>query len=548
MGERIKQLWAGIRAFFAGLSLRVKILLGVVLLASIAIIAALVVRASNRPYSVLFTDLSTQDLTNVVSFLETNQITDYKVENNNRILVRSEQADRLRMQVMLEAYPTSGYGYEMYLTNVSSLSSDSDRRILWQADLQDRLAASIRTLDGVRDAQVYITAGEDRRYILSTDDVIDAEASVMVTMSGTRTLDEKQANAIRALVTRAVQGLQIENVDIVDSNGNSYFSTDGSISSGSDSAALKLYLESQTNAQVRNGVLRLVEDMFGAENVSVTVNSTVDVSRRFEESTVYENPDWADEAASGEGIIGRRLWGNSLVRDEDTTTGGVVGTTTNADLNEYVVNQANLDGSERAISTSGEIDFNVTEHHIQSEMPVGVVTDIMVAVAINSLNVELPNTEVLTQLVARAAGIDPELEGDKIAIMVYPFYTPPPEPVPEPSVNLFGYEVPTWVILALVAGIILFVILIITIILIRRALIRRAERRRAEREAEEARRAALEAQAAAEAEAAKYNIEYEELAEGEEPAPDEEIVEQDGKRMRVKKTLKPQPVEEQAPE
>ncbi|MBR3570987.1 MAG: flagellar M-ring protein FliF [Oscillibacter sp.] len=488
MADRIKQAWAKIRAFWVGLSRRTKAFILFVLAVTLVVVGILIVRSTNRHYSVLFTDLSSEDLTQVINYLSANNVTDYRIENNNRILVPEGQEARLKMNILLEGFPTSGFGYQMYLSNVGSLSSDADRQILWQADLQDRLAACISYIPGVRSAKVFITLGEDRRYILSTDDVVNASASVMVDMSGNKTLTDQQANAIRALVRRAVQGLDIDNIDITDSAGNTYTGETDALNAN-DSAQLKLALESQVNAYIRNNVLRVLNDMFGEGNASVSVSSTVNVSRTYEDSIIYEEPEWAqDGSTEGRGIIGRRLWGNSIVRDDGTGAGGTVGTTTNADLNEYVVNQSDLTGNEREINTSGELDYNVTQHHRQTEYPIGVVEDVMVSVAINStvLGDTPPNLDTLTQIVARAAGINAQTEGDRIAIMIHPFYVTPPPPEEPTVIELLpGLSVPGWVLYAAVAGLILFAILVIVILLIRRSMRkRREERERRRREAE----------------------------------------------------------------
>ncbi len=490
LAERIRETWNRIRAFWVGLSRRTKNFILFILAVTLVVVAVLIVRSMNHRYAVLFTDLSSEDLTQVVNYLSANNITDYRIENNNRILVPEGQEARLKMNILLEGYPTSGFGYQMYLSNIGSLSSDADRQILWQADLQDRLAACITYIPGVRSAQVFITPGEDRRYILSTDDIVNASASVTVDMSGNKTLTDQQANAIRALIRGAVQGLAIDDVQIMDTAGNTYTGETDSLNS-SDSAQLKLALESQVNAYLRNNVLRVLNDLFGEGNCSVSVSSTVNVSRTYEDSIIYEEPAWAQNGGSeGRGIIGRRLWGDSIVRDDGAGAGGTVGTTTNADLNEYVIRESDLTGTEREINASGEIDYNVTQHHRQTEYPIGVVEDVMVSVAINSsiLGDTPPNLETLTQVVARAAGINVTTEADRIAIMVHPFYVTPPTPE-EPNVIelLPGLELPGWIIYAAVAGLILFIILVIIILLIRRSIRKRRERREEERRAEEAR-------------------------------------------------------------
>ena len=114
----------------------------------------------------------------------------------------------------------------------------------------------------------------------------------------------------------------------------------------------------------------------------------------------------------------------------------------------------------------------------------------MVSVAINSsiLGETPPNLDTLTQVVARAAGINVTTEADRIAIMIHPFYVTPAAPEEPTVIELLpGLSVPGWVIYAAVAGLILFIILVIIILIIRNNIRKRREKRQEERRAEEAR-------------------------------------------------------------
>ena len=468
VGEKIKQVPAKAKEIYGKMSKTVKVAIAAVLVVALALIICLAIYRSTRPYSVLFTELSSDDMTSVLTYLEQNNVRDYRVENNDTILVRENQEASLKARIMMQGYPTSGYGYSTYLNNIGTLSSESDRQLLQIYDLQDRLSATIRCLDGVKDAVVTISQGEDRRFILS-DDVIEAEASVIVTMQNGQSLSEQMATAIRSYVSHAVQGLQIDNVEITDTSGNTY--TNNETATSADASQLKLNLEAEYNANVRKSVLAVLQPLFGADNVSVSVRSDVDVSHIYKDSTIYEEPEWAaDGETGGKGIIGSESWGNSLIRDEGTTAGGVVGTTTNADLNEYVVNEAQPNGDEREITTSGEKNYDVTQHNIQSETVGGTLNDLTVAVAINSSVAEVPNIEALRELVARAAGIGTNVQAEKIAIVAYPFYN---------GISVDGYGpgtgggldgenagLPRWILYAAIAGSVLFLVLLMVLLLL----------------------------------------------------------------------------------
>ena len=134
----------------------------------------------------------------------------------------------------------------MYLDHVSSLTTESERSQLALYDLQDRLAGVIRNFSSVRDAAVFITPGEDHTYVLDSGNVVEARATVIVTMEEGASLTDGQVKAIRNAVSHAVQGLSIDAVAIEDQFGNNYTAQDG-ITDVQDISALKMRLEEQTN-------------------------------------------------------------------------------------------------------------------------------------------------------------------------------------------------------------------------------------------------------------------------------------------------------------
>lgn len=483
MPERIKQIWSRIKDFFKNMNKRVRIALIAVAGLAVIALAALAVYNVTRPYVTLFSGLSPEDLTAVVSYLDTANVRDYQIVNTDTVRVRENQADALRAQIVMQGYPTSGYGYGTYLDNVSSLSSASDRQQLALYDLQERLGRTIRCFDGVQDAEVYITPGEDRRYILS-ESVVEASAGVHVQMQTGKTLTRDQVTAIQHLVASAQQGLTFSNVEVSDNAGNSYTSEAGSLS---ETAEYKLALERQVNEQVRNSIMRVLVPYFGVENVEVTVSSTVDVSHTYKESVIYEQEENAVLGSQGSmGIIGTQVWDNSLVRGGDTAAGGVVGTSTNTEINEYVTREGAVRGDESEVYGSGEIEYDVTHHNVQTDQPPGTITDLTVAIAVNSTRVNIQNPASFIHLAATAAGISSEIEAEKIAIVSYPFYQSSSGGVIGGETMIFG--LPSWVVYAAIAGIALFLAMLLIILLLRngKRKQKRAAELQAQREAEEA--------------------------------------------------------------
>lgn len=470
MGEKAKGLWGKAKGALGKVGKTVWVIIAAaVVVVGAAIGFAVWQNGQSNPYEVLFTGLTSDDMQSVTAYLANAGVEDYQIQGTDTVKVRKEQEPSLKAALLMEGYPKSGFGYETYLNNVGSLATESDRRTMYLYDLQDRLGAVIRCLEGVRDAQVTIAAGEDRRYVLGQDDVVEASAGVIVTMQDGEELSSKQANAIRSLVGSSVQGLSFEQIKISDTQGNTYDAEDPE-NGGSTAAEVQYALEEQVNNKVRKNVLAVLTPMYGEGNVSVGVNTTVEMSNAYEDSTTYTLPDWAsDGSTNGEGIVGKKIWSGEIVRGDDAA-GGTVGTTTNADINTYV-QEYTPDGNEDALSVNGEKDYLVDTTHTQTERMAGTVTDVMVSVSINS---DVPNTaspDALVGHVARAAGITADVQAEKISILTHPFYKPEGSGDNEPAnvgpTPILGI-VPDWVLYALIAGLLLFMMLFFLLLSMRR--------------------------------------------------------------------------------
>ena len=209
MQEKVKGFFQKIKQWWLSAAKKTKILLGAGAAAVLVVIALVLAVSLNQPYTVLFTGLNQTDLTAIVSYLSDNGVTDYQIQGEDTVLVPESQEEQLKAALLIEGYPNSGSGYSMYLDHVSSLTTESERSQLALYDLQDRLAGVIRNFSSVRDAAVFITPGEDHTYVLDSGNVVEASATVIVTMEEGASLTDGQVKAIRNAVSHAVQGLSI---------------------------------------------------------------------------------------------------------------------------------------------------------------------------------------------------------------------------------------------------------------------------------------------------------------------------------------------------
>lgn len=468
--EKLKEISGKGKEWWKATTKKTKILLGSVLLAVLVAVGIITAVNLNQPYAVLFTGLNQSELSDVVSYLSDNGVSDYRINGDDTILVPQSQVNQLKADLVVQDYPKSGSSHSTYFDNVGMLTTESERNTLYFYDLEDSLEAVIRCMDGVSDATVNITPQEDNTYVLDKSSTLEAKASVMVVMENGSELSSQQVSGIRNLVSHAVQGLEISNVSIVDSFGNSY-SSDSTLSDVQDTSALKLQLEEQINNSLRTNIMQVLSPLYGSENISVSVNSIVDVDRSVTESTNYSTEDWAaDGSTNGEGIIGKKIYDKEVVRGDEDTAGGVAGTESNSDTNSgdidtYVDNEVQTNGNETQASSSGEVDYLVDQENKQVEHVAGTVSDVMVSVSINGTTAGNVDIDSLYGHIARAAGISSDMQQDKISILVEPFYQ---EEEPQNPVSVVTNSIQPWMLYAAAGGFVLFLFMLIFFILLGR--------------------------------------------------------------------------------
>ena len=460
---KLKQFWEKLKNLLKKIPKKVRILIVVAL---VALVGVIVFFQMSQPYTVLFTGLSSDEAASIMSYLDNQGATGYRLENNDTILVPKGQEDLLKARLLMEGYPKTGFSYSTYYDHVGALSTESERNTAYLLTLQERMGAVVRCFDGVKDAAVTISPGEGSNYVLDSSNKVGASAAVFVTMRDGQMLTDQQAEAIRTLVARGVQGLEISSVSISDSLGNLY--TEGNSNSSTIEASdLKLYLEQRYNNIIRTNVMQVLVPLFGEENVKVGINCNVDVNRTIQDIHDVTLPDWAaDGSTKGEGIIGSKIYDHSIVRKGDQTTGGTVGTTTNSDLSSYVEQGGAIKGDEDEIHTSGQIDYDNSTTDTHVERTAGYLTDCMVSVSINSTTAGAMSQAELANLrlhVARAAGISDELTENKISLFSSPFYV---EPGPLSPITPDSLE--SWLVYAVAGAAAFLLLLFIVLLLLRR--------------------------------------------------------------------------------
>ncbi|MCI8950315.1 MAG: flagellar M-ring protein FliF [Lachnospiraceae bacterium] len=468
--ENLKESWQNLPEKTRKL---IKILAGGTAVIAVIAILALNLLGRNVDYSTLFTGLTQEEAQQVVSLLQDEGI-DYRYNNSDgAIRVPEAAVDQTRANLLSKGYPKSGFTYDMYLNNTGLMTTESDKQQITLYDLQNRLGATIRLFDGVRDAAVTIVEAQSQRYALGDSSEKDATASVVVTMQEGTPLTTEKAQAVKNLIAHAVRGMNFTQVSVFDSATMLEVAGDASDSASgaaTDLTSLTTLVESNIAANVR----RVLEQIYGAGNVAVSVKGTLNMERLIQENTQYSTPEKIDEEDKT-GLLQTEDVTNESTNSANQNAGGLVGADANADVPRYTnedgtgqVNDSYSNGSASRVWL-----YNMLKE--QRQIDPGVLEDTSIGVSILTNDMTSVDQNELLRLVANSAGVPVENISDKITVVrvALPQAEEEQDTDPGEEKEVSGLEVitamiPLPILIAIIAGIVLLILLLVLLLLRRR--------------------------------------------------------------------------------
>ncbi len=192
--------------------------MGAVALGMLGMLALMVMRGGTEQMALLYGDLDLRDSGQVVEQL-TRQHIPYRIAaNGSQILVPADQVPAARVALAKEGLPSGGsIGYEIFDRGDSLAATEFQQKINETRAMEGEIARTIRAMQGIRAVRVHLVLPRREPFAREQQ---DAQASVMLTMSGAARLDREGIQAILNLVSAAVPGLRPQNIAIVDSRGD----------------------------------------------------------------------------------------------------------------------------------------------------------------------------------------------------------------------------------------------------------------------------------------------------------------------------------------
>ncbi len=210
LGRQLAGIWRQL-----GLNQRISIVMatGLVVLG----LTGLAYWSSRADYSLLYGKLDEGEASKVIAALDEAKIP-YKVgRGGSSIMVPADKVYQVRMQMAGKGIPQGeGVGFEIF-DKANFGISDFVQRANYTRAVQGELARTISQLDQVESARVMIVMPENR---LLNDTQRKPTASIFIRVKGSGQLPVSAVNSIRFLVANSVEGLQANNVSVVDNLGN----------------------------------------------------------------------------------------------------------------------------------------------------------------------------------------------------------------------------------------------------------------------------------------------------------------------------------------
>jgi flagellar M-ring protein FliF len=204
---------------FKSLGIGRLIALAAVAAAMMLILAFLALRGgTNDHMALLYADMDVREAAQVVDQLDKAHIAHEVGPDGTRVSVPASDVPRARLLLAKEGLPSGGsIGYEIFDRSDNLTASQFQQAISQTRAMEGELVRSIRMISGVRAARVHLVLPKREPF---SRDRQEAQASVVLTMSGAARMDREGIQSVLNLVSSAVPGLRPQNIGIIDSRGN----------------------------------------------------------------------------------------------------------------------------------------------------------------------------------------------------------------------------------------------------------------------------------------------------------------------------------------
>ena len=411
---------------FLALSPGRRLLIAAVVAISVVAFGLLIMVANRTDYRPLFTNLTSEDAGEIVKKLKEAKVPYGFTPDGKGITVPADRVYELRLSLASEGLPQGGgVGFEIFDRKNFGMT-EFVQKLNYQRALQGELARTISQITGVEQARVHLVIPDKSLFKESEK---PPTASIVLKMKGSSNLKDSEVQGITHLVAASIEGMNSENVAVLDSKGK-ILSKGGAAMADATAKATSAMQETQRiyERNLEDRLQSLLDPVVGGGKSLARVTATFD----------YKRVERVEEKFDPESIAVR-----SEQRTEETSassagTAAVPGVQTNLGRNPQQTAGAGNSNSKN----DETLNYEVSRSTARIIEPVGALSKISVAILVDGKYEPAPvakdaktavppkyiprspeELQKIEALVKGAIGFNQE-RGDQLSIQNIPFQDP----------------------------------------------------------------------------------------------------------------------------
>jgi flagellar M-ring protein FliF len=240
---------------------------------------------SNADMAVLFKELTPEDASKITANLKEKGIEYELVDGGSTILIPKENVYESRIELAGEGLPNSGIvGYEIFdKTNLGM--SEFVQKMNYQRAIEGELSRTINALEEVKSSRVHIAVPEDA---LFKEDQKQPTANVSLHLKPNKNISNSTVVGIQNLVASSIEGLNPENVTILDGKGRVISADPLDKASLAGLTAAQHQQQIEVEQYLSQKVQSMLDNVLGVENSSVKVTSELNFTQIEKTITDYD--------------------------------------------------------------------------------------------------------------------------------------------------------------------------------------------------------------------------------------------------------------------
>lgn len=418
MNERLKKATTVVKEKWTGFTTPIKIMLISIPFVIIAIIILLAILLNHKDSSILYSNLSTEEAIEIGAAIEALGVDSEDIQiSGGTIKVPANKQDELRMKLAVQGYPKTSTNYDIWNNSINLWSTQGQMNEVARQQREANLAVTIAKLDAVMSCTANLDIPETNEYTINPNKKLPT-CSLTLRLNGDDELTNNEVRAIYGIASKAVEGLTIENISVVDTKGRPYDyiskeeeEAEGHELSGVPVAKRRYEFQHSIQDAALAKIKDFLEKIYGENGYSVGV----DVQVNFDGKTIENMHYYPDDEENHTGVKSEQ----DIVETKTNLEGlgGLVGETPNADLSPNYPTYIGGDDGSGYYYYKNQVRYDVSYIKENIEKDGYSLDNVSVGVAINADSISETDRQMIISTVAMAAGTTV----DKVSVMATPF-------------------------------------------------------------------------------------------------------------------------------